>query len=109
MTTHHAVEGLASNPAAPVGVLLRLLALDDRWITQRISWREKLPDEVAEAMLTHPDRRVRRTIAESWTVDPELRARLLDGPASDALAVACGPMPYRIAVPPLLDRAGVPG
>ncbi|MET4922579.1 hypothetical protein P3L51_09495 [Streptomyces sp. PSRA5] len=105
MTTHHAVQGLAGNPAAPAGVLLRLLALNDQWIAQRLSWREKLPDEVAEAMLNHPDRRVRHSIAESWTVDPELRARLLDGPASDALAVACGPMPYGIAVPPLPDRA----
>ncbi|MFC8830447.1 hypothetical protein ACFT9I_34560 [Streptomyces sp. NPDC057137] len=105
MTTHHAVDGLAGNPAAPAGVLLRLLALNDRWITQRISWRQKLPDEVAEAMLTHPDRRVRHSIAESWTVDPELRARLLDGPVSDAIVVACGPRPYGIAVPPLPDRA----
>ncbi|MEU0525492.1 hypothetical protein [Streptomyces niveus] len=105
MTEHHAVHGLASNPAAPAGVLLRLLALDDDWITSRLSWRRTLPDEVAEAMLAHPDRRVRQKLAESANADPELRARLLDGPASDALAVAHGPMPYRTKVPPLPDRA----
>ncbi|WP_405818868.1 hypothetical protein OG705_06015 [Streptomyces sp. NBC_00838] len=105
MTTHHAVHGLASNPAAPAGVLLRLLALNDDWIAYRLSWRANLPDEVAEAMLTHPDRRVRQRLAESANADPELRARLLDGPASDALVVAHGPQPYRTVVPPLPDWA----
>ncbi|WP_405800619.1 hypothetical protein [Streptomyces sp. NBC_01506] len=105
MTTHHAVAGLASNPAAPAGVLLRLLALNDDWIAYRLSWRERLPGEVAEAMLTHPDRRVRHKLAESANADPELRARLLDGPASDAVVVAHGPMPYRTTVPPLPDWA----
>lgn len=56
-------------------------------------------------MLTHPDRRVRRYLAESANADPEVRARLLDGTASDALAVAFGPMPYRRTAPPLPDRA----
>lgn len=105
MTTHQILEALAGNPAAPAGVLLRLLALDDHSIRSRLSWRETFPDEVAEAMLTHPDRRVRLALAQSWTVDPDLRARLLDGPVSDAFAVACGPMPYRMVVPPLPDWA----
>ncbi|MET9555973.1 hypothetical protein [Streptomyces sp. NPDC006645] len=105
MTDHHMLEALAGNPAAPAGVLLRLLSLDNHSIRHRLSFRETFPDEVAEAMLGHPDSRVRRVLAESWTIDPELRARLLDGPPSDALAVACGPMPYRMTVPPLPDRA----
>ncbi|GAA4889009.1 hypothetical protein ACFPM3_18890 [Streptomyces coeruleoprunus] len=105
MTGHHAVSGLVGNPAAPAGVLLRLLALGDHWIVRALSWRRTLPDEVAEVMLTHPDRRVRTALAESWTADPELRARLLDGPPSDAIAVACGPLPYRTEVPPLPDWA----
>lgn len=92
---HHAVDGLASNPAAPADVLLRVLALDDgnNWIARRLSWRASLPDSVAEAMLHHPHRRVRALLAESAAVDPELRARLLDGPASDAILVAVGPTP----------------
>lgn len=105
MTTHQILEALAGNPAAPADVLLRLLALDDHSIRCRLSWRETFPDEVAEAMLTHSNSRVRRALAESWTVDPELRARLLDGQASDALAVARGPRPFRMVVPPLPDRA----
>ncbi|WP_411080158.1 hypothetical protein [Streptomyces sp. cmx-18-6] len=94
-----------SNPAAPAGVLLRLLALNDQDVAFRLSLRAELPAEVAEAVLAHPDSRVRTTLARSWTADPELRARLLDGPASDAFAVAAGPHPYRIEAPPLPDRA----
>ncbi|MGW8455902.1 hypothetical protein ACWGLO_30860 [Streptomyces niveus] len=105
MTNHQMLNALAGNPAAPAGVLLRLLALDDHSIRHRLSYRESFPDEVAEAMLGHSDSRVRRVLAASWTIAPELRARLLDGPASDAYAVASGPMPYGMAVPPLPDRA----
>ncbi|MFF4954944.1 hypothetical protein [Streptomyces chattanoogensis] len=99
------MSGLADNPAAPADILLRLLALNDHYILTRISLRTTLPDEVAEVMLTHPQGRVRLALAESWTADPQLRARLLDGPASNALAVAMGPHPYRMQVPPLPDWA----
>ncbi|MFI2780835.1 hypothetical protein [Streptomyces sp. ALB3] len=105
MTARHAIEGLASNPAAPSCVLLRLLALGDHWIVSRLSYRTTLPTEVAEAMVAHSDRRVRTALAQSWTVDPGLRARLLDGLASDALAVAMGPHPYRMEGAPLPDWA----
>ncbi|WP_369143229.1 hypothetical protein [Streptomyces sp. R44] len=107
MTEHHAVDGLASNPAAPADVLLRLLATPDGhdWIAYRLSWRASLPDSVAEALLHHPERRVRARLAESPAADPGLRARLLDGPASDAMLVAVGPTPYRTRVPPLPDAA----
>ncbi|NEA60468.1 hypothetical protein G3I60_41485 [Streptomyces sp. SID13666] len=105
MTVHHAVPGLASNPAAPATVLLRLLVLDDYWIGKRLAWRRNLPDEVAEAMLVHPDRRIRSLLAESCGADPEVRARLLDGPASDAILVAVGPQPYRTTAQPLPDWA----
>lgn len=105
MTALQAASGLASNAAAPAGVLLRLLALDDSWVLYRLTHRRTLPDEVAEALLTHPDRRVRQGLAQSWSAAPELRARLLDGPPSDALAVAMGPHPYRMEVPPLPDWA----
>ncbi|MER7534267.1 hypothetical protein ABTX77_05705 [Streptomyces sp. NPDC097704] len=101
MAAHHAVDGPASDPAAPADVPLRLLALDGDWIAYRPTWRASLPESVAEAML----RRVRTRLAESPAADPELRARLLDGPASDAIAVAIGPIPHRSPVPPLSDRA----
>ncbi|MFJ7057836.1 hypothetical protein ACIQVA_08785 [Streptomyces microflavus] len=86
-------------------MLLRLLALNDRSITHRLSYHAALPGEVAEAMLTHPERWVRHLLAESFTAAPEPRARLLDGPESDAMAVAIGPNPYRIQAPPLPDGA----
>ncbi|MFE5595260.1 hypothetical protein [Streptomyces sp. NPDC056549] len=107
MAAHHAVDGLASNPAAPADVLLRLLATfdGDHWIARRLSWRASMPDSVAEAMLHHPNRRVRGLLAESAAADPELRARILDGPASDAILVAVGPTPYRAVAPPLPDWA----
>ncbi|MFD3752832.1 hypothetical protein ACFWVT_21880 [Streptomyces cyaneofuscatus] len=105
MTEWYGAYALAGNPAAPADVLLRLLALNDRSITHRLSYHAALPDEVAEALLTHPERWVRHLLADSFTAAPELRARLLDGPASDAMAVAIGPNPYRIQAPPLPDEA----
>ncbi|MGX1273659.1 hypothetical protein [Streptomyces phaeoluteigriseus] len=106
MTALDAVPGLASNTAAPASVLLRLLKLNHEWSTvPRLAGRASLPDEVAEALLTHPDRRVRGALAASAGADPELRARLLDGPASDAILVACGPNPYGTTAPPLPDHA----
>ncbi|WP_426567817.1 hypothetical protein [Streptomyces canus] len=106
MTARDAVPGLAANTAAPAAVLLRLLKLEDDWtVVTRLTYRTSLPDEVAEAMVTHPDRRVRSALAESAHADPELRARLLDGPASDAILVACGPNPYGMTAPPLPDHA----
>ncbi|MFF8191091.1 hypothetical protein ACF05L_09480 [Streptomyces bobili] len=106
MTALDAVPGLASNAAAPASVLLRLLKLDHEWSTvTRLTWRASVPDEVAEALLSHPDRRIRSALAESAGADPALRARLLDGPASDAILVACGPNPYGTTAPPLPDHA----
>lgn len=106
MTARDAIPGLAANTAAPAAVLLRLLKLEyDGGIVTRLTWRTSVPDEVAEAMLTHPDRRVRSALAESANADPELRARLLDGPEPDAILVACGPHPYGTTAPPLPDWA----
>ncbi|MFM9496962.1 hypothetical protein ACKI1Q_25465 [Streptomyces galilaeus] len=106
MAALDAVPGLAANPAAPASVLLRLLKFDHEWSTvARLTYRASVPDEVAEALLAHPDRRVRGALAESAGADPALRARLLDGPASDAILVACGPHPYGTTAPPLPDAA----
>ncbi|MGW0185751.1 hypothetical protein ACWDV7_08380 [Streptomyces sp. NPDC003362] len=106
MTARDAVPGLAANPSAPADVLLRIVPSEHDWdIVTRLVWRRSLPAEVGDALVTHPDRRVRSALAESWHADPELRARLLDGPDSDAILVACGPLPYRATVAPLPDHA----
>ncbi|MDQ0842307.1 hypothetical protein [Streptomyces sp. V1I6] len=94
--------GLARNPAAPGDVLLRLLALGDvHGITGVVVRREELPQDVVDAIVTHPDRRVRELYGLSATADPEQRARLLDGPPGDAMVLAHGPLTYRTAAPPL--------
>lgn len=106
MTACDAVLGLAANPSAPADVLLRILPAEHDWdIVTRLVWRRSLPAEVGEALVTHPDRRVRSALADSCHAAPELRARLLDGPDSDAILVACGPQPYRATVAPLPDEA----
>ncbi|QNP62977.1 hypothetical protein [Streptomyces genisteinicus] len=96
---------LAGNPAAPAGVLLRLLGVGGYEVVERLRWRTTMPDEVAVAMARHPDRRVRHALAESWTAAPEHRALLLDGPPSDAMVLAGGAVPYRAEVAPLPDWA----
>lgn len=106
MSARDAVPGLAANPSAPADVLLRIVPSEHDWdIVTRLVWRKSLPAEVGEALVTHPDRRVRSALADSWVADPALRARLLDGPDSDAILVACGPFPYRATVEPLPDQA----
>ncbi|CAL9640807.1 hypothetical protein [Streptomyces sp. enrichment culture] len=106
MTARDAVPWLAANPSAPVDVLLRIVPEEYDWdIVTRLVRRTSLPPEVGEALVTHPDRRVRAALSDSPQADPELRARVLDGPASDAILVACGPLPYRAPVPPLPDPA----
>ncbi|MET7615350.1 hypothetical protein [Streptomyces sp. NPDC005408] len=101
-----AAYGVAVNPSAPSSVLLRLLAKDDPYLRRAIMGRENLPRDVADVIVAHPDRRVRMDFAESWTADPEQRARLVDDPDPRViLAVAIGPNPYRTPVPPLPDWA----
>ncbi|MDL2075954.1 hypothetical protein QNN03_05825 [Streptomyces sp. GXMU-J15] len=106
MTARDAVIGLAANRSAPADVLLRIVPEDYDWdIVQRLTWRESLPDEVGEALVRHPVRLVRGAIADSWVASPELKAKLLDGPESDAILVACGAFPYRATVEPMPDWA----
>ncbi|MEU0398064.1 hypothetical protein ABZ208_36005 [Streptomyces sp. NPDC006208] len=100
-----AASHLGANPSAPGDVLLRLLRTGDRDLCRTLAWRRELPEEVGDELVGHSDPHIRRLLADSWNADPELRARLLDGPPSDALVVAAGPMPYRTSVPPLPDWA----
>ncbi|MGW7469919.1 hypothetical protein ACWGJT_35955 [Streptomyces xantholiticus] len=100
------LEGLAGNPAAPSSVLLRLLGVEDiHHIVRIVVWRKDLPQDVVDAVVTHPDRRIRSLYGESGHADPEQRARLLDGHPGDAFVLAHGPMMYRATAPPLPDWA----
>ncbi|WP_037806535.1 hypothetical protein [Streptomyces sp. NRRL F-2580] len=100
------LHGLVGNRAAPADVLLRLLGHEDEWVRQAVAGREVLPHEVIEAVLVHPDRRVRIAFAENGGADPDQRARLVDDPhPSVHLTLAMGPMPYRQRVAPLPDWA----
>jgi hypothetical protein len=93
------VRGLARNPAAPVDVLLRLLEADPRAAAAGLTKRRDLPLPVQEAMLRHPLRLVRRTLAEHPAIDGEVRGRLLAG---EDWMVATGAL-GRPGQPPLTD------
>ena len=83
-------RGLAQNPAAPVEVLLRLL---DRWpevACEGLARRPALPEALQNAMVQHPNRLVRRTLARHLAVAPPLRERLLADPDWQVFLDACG-------------------
>ncbi|MEU8920443.1 hypothetical protein AB0D10_05815 [Kitasatospora sp. NPDC048545] len=88
------LRGVAANPGAPSGVLLRLLDPSARPAWPTLCEGRALPAEVVEAVLAHPDRAVRGAFARNRYVPPEQRGRLVDDP--DALVrarLAGGPRP----------------
>ncbi|MEE4597568.1 hypothetical protein V2J94_37790 [Streptomyces sp. DSM 41524] len=76
----------------------------DAW--QWLCLRPGLPAELVEAILAHPDQRVRGGFADSWTAEPGDRARLAGDPEWRVRArLAAGPAPYRRELLPLPDTA----
>ncbi|MFD8692888.1 hypothetical protein [Streptomyces sp. NPDC059651] len=72
--------GVALNPAAPVDILLRLLA-DGPDEAREVLCRDRvLPGAVVDAVVAHPDARTRAFFAQNPYADPEQRARLVDDP-----------------------------
>ncbi|MGV9267621.1 hypothetical protein ACWDRR_23520 [Kitasatospora sp. NPDC003701] len=98
------LRGVATNPAAPSEVLLRLLAPQGRALWTVLCQERDLPAEVVEAVLTHPERAVRRGFARNRHAAPEQRGRLVDDPDSLVrAALAGGPRPRLRRAEPLPD------
>ncbi|MFC7247540.1 hypothetical protein ACFQO7_34190 [Catellatospora aurea] len=74
------LRGVALNAGAPADVLLRLLAVEAQSCWEALCTERDLPAELLDAVLTHPDRQVRRHIGRNPHLDPAQRARLLDHP-----------------------------
>ncbi|WP_137993559.1 translation initiation factor 2 [Streptomyces vilmorinianum] len=73
------LSGLALNPAAPADVLLRLLDSEDGAVISALCrQRRAFPDEVVEAILAHPEPRVRRALARNPHMAGDVRGRLVD-------------------------------
>lgn len=96
--------GVAANRSAPSPVLLRLLAPAGQPAWTVLCEERDLPDDVAEAVIGHPDRSVRRRLARNRHADPVQRGRLVhDHDVLVRASLAGGPRrgPGRIA--PLPD------
>jgi hypothetical protein len=88
------LRGIAANPAAPSEVLLRLLTAQARAVWPILCEDRELPSDVVDAVVTHPERTVRRGFARNRHAAPEQRGRLVNDP--DALVratLASGPRP----------------
>ncbi|MFF6782947.1 hypothetical protein [Streptomyces sp. NPDC012510] len=99
------LEGLAHNKATTHDVLLRLLhpKAADAW--KWLFFRSALPVVVVDALVTHPDWRMRAEFARSQAAAPADRARLVDDPVREVrLELARGPQPYRRMTDPLPDE-----
>ena len=103
------LQAIGANHSTPADVLLRLLADESSKPWDRaawVSWRGEFPEEVVEAIVAHPEKRIRMALAENGFVSAETRARLIDDPVKGVrLCLAMGPNLFRIQSPPLPEWA----
>lgn len=74
--------GLSKNPAAPAPVVLRLLDHEAGKYASHIVDR-KLPEELADVLMTHPAPQVRSAFARSYRATVEQRLRFADDPSTE--------------------------
>lgn len=75
------LRGIAFNPAAPSDVLLRLVDSAAGEAGLLMCGGRDLPDAVIDAALNHPDRVIRRALAQNRHIDPERLAPLATDPS----------------------------
>jgi hypothetical protein len=89
------LRGLVRNPAVPGTVLRRLIDEQFTEVGAFLSSRPEWSDEQFDALVDHPDPRVRMELAEATHVTPEQRVRLVEDPEFKVLYVlAKGPMTF---------------
>lgn len=99
------LQGLVQNTAASGDVLLRLLHPEAKVVWWSVCNRPGLPAVVVDALVTHPEWRMRAEFAQSAGAAAADRARLVDDPERRVrLELAHGPQPYRRIAEPLPDE-----
>ncbi|MFC7902002.1 hypothetical protein ACFUV1_17855 [Streptomyces griseoincarnatus] len=95
------LNAIAFNTSASTDVLLRLLHEEAAGAWGAFMARP-LPDEVVDAIVVHPERRLRSTLAESFAVPGEQRGRLVEDPHFRVRQVlANAPNSFRSSAPSL--------
>ncbi|MFH9610849.1 hypothetical protein [Streptomyces sp. NPDC017448] len=98
------LRGVAFNPAAPSGVLIRLLDRSGHGAGPAMCEGRELPGAVIDAALRHPDQHIRRALARNRFVDPVRLAPLATDPSGVVRGwLAGGPRGFPRRVRPLPD------